>query len=127
MRNRGEPELSRSEERRIFRALYRYEIFCHLFGRTLRHRRGHRWGGLRGRQINEHLLCLFDPWEAEAIGCVDLFIRERYKLLFEEVKWDLSPQNPKYNKLPRGRHDRSFDLEGLFNGRCPKPASGLLR
>lgn len=87
-----QPTLSRSEEIRIFRALYRYETFCHLFGRN----KGRRHDAFRAEEINEMFLCLFDPWEAEAIGCIDLFMRDKYKYIFEEVKWDLSDENPKY-------------------------------
>ncbi|EAQ89252.1 predicted protein [Chaetomium globosum CBS 148.51] len=47
-----QPTLSRSEEIRIFRALYRYETFCHLFGRN----RCDRYGGFREEQINESVL-----------------------------------------------------------------------
>ncbi|KAL2192587.1 hypothetical protein P885DRAFT_72864 [Corynascus similis CBS 632.67] len=55
--------LSRSEEIRIYRALYRYETYHHLFGRN----QGKRRGGFRHHEINEIFFCLFDPWEAEAM------------------------------------------------------------
>ncbi|KAH6627922.1 hypothetical protein F5144DRAFT_594048 [Chaetomium tenue] len=45
----SQPTLSRSEEIRIFRALYRYETFCHLFGRN----RCNRYGGFQEEKINE--------------------------------------------------------------------------
>ncbi|KAH8774578.1 hypothetical protein F5883DRAFT_627792 [Diaporthe sp. PMI_573] len=65
--------LSRSEEIRIYRALYRYETYHHLFGRN----QGKRRGAFRHHEINELFFCLFDAWEAEAIGCVELFVRQR--------------------------------------------------
>ena len=98
-----QPTLSRSEEIRIFRALYRYETFCHLFGRN----KGLRRGGFREEAMNEMFLCLFDPWEAEAIGCIDLFMRDKYKHIFLEVKWDLDDANPKFTDPVRG-----FNPEG---------------
>jgi hypothetical protein len=106
--------LSRSEEIRIFRALYRYETFCHLFGRN----RCNRYGGFGEEQINEMFLCLFDPWEAEAIGCIDLFMRDKYRDIFIEVKWDLSDENPKYWQ-PDGVLNPldSFDIDGSWRGK----------
>ncbi|KAH6854537.1 hypothetical protein B0I37DRAFT_362267 [Chaetomium sp. MPI-CAGE-AT-0009] len=108
-----QPTLSRSEEIRIFRALYRYEIFCHLFGCN----KGGRRGDFSDVEINEIFIGLFDPWEAEAIGCIDLFLRDKYKDIFEQVKWDFCEENPKYwhpsgarNSLP------DFDLDGSFDG-----------
>ncbi|KAK8080281.1 hypothetical protein PG997_008099 [Apiospora hydei] len=71
----NEIKLSRSEEIRIFRAIYRYDTFYHLFGQN----RGVRGGTefLR-HNVNEIFCCLFDPWEVEAFGTVDLFVREQY-------------------------------------------------
>lgn len=106
--------LSRSEEIRLYRALYRYETFSHLFGRN----RGKRRGGFLRDQINELFFCLFDPWEVEAVGCIDLFIRLKYEDIFSEVKWDLDPANPRFeaesacSQKPQG----SFDLEIEHDG-----------
>lgn len=86
--------LSRSEEIRIFRALYRYETYYHLFGRR-------NWEQeeeiLRLREINSHFFGLFHPWEAEAIGCIDVFVRQRYDQIFDEVQDDLHAANPSIN------------------------------
>ena len=74
--------LKRSDEIRIFRALYRYETFYHLFGRN----RGRRHCAFRHHEINELFFCLFDPWEAEAIGCIDSFVRQRYEDILTRSK-----------------------------------------
>jgi hypothetical protein len=105
--------LSRSEEIRIFRALYRYETFCHLFGRN----RGSRRGGFRHHMVNEVFFCLFDPWEAEAVGCIDLFLRQKYEDIFAEVKEHLHPDNPKFMQPngvlnPEGSIDLDIEYEG---------------
>jgi hypothetical protein len=109
-----QPTLSRSEEIRIFRSLYRFETFCHLFGRN----KGRRPGAFREEEINEMFLCLFDPWEAEAIGCIDLFMRDKYKDIFNAVKWDLSEENPKFLQ-PNGVVNPSgtFDIDSLWRGK----------
>ncbi|KAK3298957.1 uncharacterized protein B0H64DRAFT_386718 [Chaetomium fimeti] len=106
-----QPTLSRSEEIRVFRTLYRYEIFCHLFGRN----KCGRDDSFTDDEINEMFLCLFDPWEAEAIGCIDLFMRDKYKDIFEEVKWDLSDENPRYRQPDSDVNPlHSFDIDGQW-------------
>jgi hypothetical protein len=80
--------LKRSEEVRLFRVLYRYETYYHLFGWN----RGRRHGAFRHHEINELFFCLFDPWEAEAVGCIYSFVRLRYKDIFDEVKEDWNPR-----------------------------------
>ncbi|KAG7289920.1 hypothetical protein NEMBOFW57_006297 [Staphylotrichum longicolle] len=63
----GEVSLSATESARLLRALYRYQLYCNLFGE-----------GTRGsREVpelahGEHLdlfFCLFKPWEIEEIYC----------------------------------------------------------
>jgi hypothetical protein len=101
-------ELSRSEEIRIFRALYRFETFHHLFGQN----HGLRWGGgCMAEEICELFFSLFDAWEGEAVGCIDTYVRQMYEGIFDKIQWDLSPENPKYINpgcapadLYRGRH-----------------------
>jgi hypothetical protein len=106
--------LSRSEEIRICRALYRYETYHHLFGRN----QGKRRGAFRHHEINELFFCLFDAWEAEAIGCVELFVRQRYEDIFDRVAGDLHHSNPRF-MLENGviNSEGSFDLEGERNGK----------
>lgn len=86
--------LSRSEEIRILRAIYRYDTYHHLFGVN----KGYRQIStpLDDDQVIEMFFCLFDPWEVEAIVCLDVFIRKRYDEIFDEVQLDLDDDNPKY-------------------------------
>ncbi|PMD41882.1 hypothetical protein L207DRAFT_511643 [Hyaloscypha variabilis F] len=107
--NHHDVRLRRSEEIRVFRALYRYETYYHLFGRN----HGQRRGGFRHHEINELSFCLFNPWEAEAVGCIDLFVRQKYEDIFDEVKGDLHPKNTRF-KLENGifNYEGSFDLIG---------------
>ncbi|TGJ81522.1 hypothetical protein E0Z10_g7240 [Xylaria hypoxylon] len=80
-------ELSRSEEIRIFRALYRHETFHHLFGQNM----GSRGGDFEGKDIDEIFFGLFHPWEIEAIGCFDIFLRQQWGDIFDKVKDDIDP------------------------------------
>ncbi|KAK4247469.1 hypothetical protein C7999DRAFT_14491 [Corynascus novoguineensis] len=78
-------ECSRSEEIRIFRALYRYETYDNIFGRN----EGRREGIIYPVGINDLFFGLFNPWEIEAIGCIELFVRYHYEEIFDSVKEDL--------------------------------------
>ncbi|KAK3290890.1 uncharacterized protein B0H64DRAFT_478744 [Chaetomium fimeti] len=83
--------LSRSEEIRIFQALYRYETYYHLFGfKSLAERQDI----LHLNEINNNFFGLFNPWEGEAVGCIDIFIRQRYHQIFDDVQDDLHAANP---------------------------------
>jgi len=78
-------ECSRSEHIRIFRALYRYETYHNIFGRN----EGRREGIIYPVGINDLFFGLFNPWEIEAIGCIELFVRNHYEEIFDSVKEDL--------------------------------------
>ncbi|KAK4032832.1 hypothetical protein C8A01DRAFT_50464 [Parachaetomium inaequale] len=98
--------LSRSEEIRIFRALYRYETYYHLFGLN----QATRVGIIEMPDINNLFFGLFDPWESEAIACLDVWVRQEYERLFDQVQDDLSAKNPKIRLA-----DRHFDYEASLN------------
>ncbi|KAK7430734.1 hypothetical protein QQZ08_002778 [Neonectria magnoliae] len=118
--------LERSEEIRVFRSLYRYDTYHHLFGRN----QGKRHGGFRHHEINQHFFCLFNPWEVEAVGCIDLFVRQKYEEIFDAVKDDLNPQNSRF-RLENGIYnpDGSFDLIGEHDGKqnCPPVHQASIR
>ncbi|KAM5376430.1 hypothetical protein ACJZ2D_005484 [Fusarium nematophilum] len=122
--------LTRNEEIRIYRALYRYHTFYHLFGRN----KGTRRGGFRHHEVNETFFCILDPWDAEAVGCIELFVRDQYEDIFYKVKADLHPKNPRF-RLPNGIYnpEGSFDLDAEHDdymdgtmSRGPKMTARLL-
>ncbi|KXH49793.1 hypothetical protein CSIM01_03930 [Colletotrichum simmondsii] len=85
--------LSPSEEIRIYRAIYRFETYCHLFGRN----KGVRSYGFRSDKICDIFFGNFDPWDVEAFGSIYLFIKYKYERLFDEVKDDVADTNPRFN------------------------------
>ncbi len=94
---RQDTTLSRSEEIRIMRAVYQCQTFQHLFGRN----GAGCYRFYHHHEVNSLFLANFDPWEAEAIGCVDRFLRERYKLVIEQVRHDLPrPEEFDYLEAP---------------------------
>ncbi|KAK7420369.1 hypothetical protein QQX98_002792 [Neonectria punicea] len=118
--------LERSEEIRVFRSLYRCDTYHHLFGRN----RGKRYGGFHHHEINQHFFCLFNPWEAEEVGCIDLFVRQKYEDIFDEVKEDLNPWNSRFRQEngiynPSGSFDLIAEHDGKQN--CPPVRQGYIR
>lgn len=109
--------LSKSERIRVFRALYRCETYAHLFGRN----KGERIGAFRHAEITEIFFNIFQPWEAEEVGCIDFFIRSKYTDIFNEVKADLHPDSPRFDD-DRGPGccpdpDGSYELDTFWNGK----------
>ncbi|KAK3896611.1 hypothetical protein C8A05DRAFT_48403 [Staphylotrichum tortipilum] len=87
LQNLGAP----SEEIRIMRAVYQCETFHHLFGCH----RGRVPGNYRFHEISGLFFTIFDPWEAEAIGCIDEFVRHGYgRLLVNQAQPDPDPYKP---------------------------------
>lgn len=100
--------LSRSEEIRIMRAVYQCETFHHLFGCH----RGTVPGNYDFHQINGLFFSIFDPWEAEAIGCIDGFVRHGYGLL----RGDQAPPDPDPDADDYKPYDPEpdYEVEGMY-------------
>ncbi|POS68905.1 hypothetical protein DHEL01_v212700 [Diaporthe helianthi] len=92
-----------TEQRRILRAFYRFEIFCHLFS-------GEQHQSFRHDDIARIFLSQFESWEIEEMGCVYTWIKQRYGEIVAEIKWDLHPNNPKFATDP----NFGFEPEGAF-------------
>ncbi|KJZ71439.1 hypothetical protein HIM_09163 [Hirsutella minnesotensis 3608] len=98
------PALSRTEQARLTRAFYRFQLCCNLFG-----------GGyhetiesstFQAVDILKMFFCIFEPWQIEEIACVYVFTKAHYDEIFREIAWDLSKDNP---RLEDGHG--VFDLE----------------
>ena len=108
--------ISKSERIRIMRALYRCETYYHLFGRN----KGRRIGAFRHSQIAETFFNIFQPWEAEEMGCIDSFIHQKYTHVFNHVKADLHPDSPRFDDQRSGRGpepDGSYELDIFWDGK----------
>ncbi|KAF5982008.1 hypothetical protein FBULB1_4510 [Fusarium bulbicola] len=97
-------EISKTEERRIMRGLYRFQIFSNLFG-PARHR-GFRHGeSLLGDEERLGLfLDGFEGWEVEEMLCINVFMHAKYDSVFQQVQWDLHPDNPSFDIVRTGPH-----------------------
>lgn len=84
---------SRMEQRRILRAFYRFETFCHLFC-------GREHQTFEHDDIARIFFSQFESWEVEEIHCVYTWIKQRYEEVVAEIKWELDPDNPKFADDP---------------------------
>ncbi|KAG5804476.1 hypothetical protein H9Q74_001855 [Fusarium xylarioides] len=98
-------QLSRTEERRILRGLYRFQLFCGLFGPACGGAYFFDEDGLLNSERRLQLLFdLYEPWEIEEILCINVFVHAKYRTFFEQVEWDLNPDNPSFDDKRTGPH-----------------------
>lgn len=104
-----EGSLSTTESARLLQALYRYQLYCNLFGE-----------GTKGsREVpelahGEHLdlfFCLFKPWEIEEIYCIYVLLRDTYSDILDKIAWDLTKDNPKFKDWPNPWPPGTWDLQ----------------
>ncbi|KAI9780361.1 MAG: hypothetical protein M1839_006784 [Geoglossum umbratile] len=113
--------LSKAEETRVLRALYRFQLCCNLFGKG-------RFDAPKCRQRSRHpfddsdilklFFCLFEPWEVEEIVCIYAFAKQTLGYIFGHIRWDVHKENPKYESQgryhpPVGTFD--FDTDGAWS------------
>ncbi|KAF4956879.1 hypothetical protein FGADI_3482 [Fusarium gaditjirri] len=97
-------EISRTEGRRIMRGLYRFQIFSNLFG-AARDVGFHYGDRLLGSEERLNLfLDDFTAWEIEEMLCINAFMHAKYDSVFQEIQWDLHPDNPSFDVVRTGPH-----------------------
>ena len=101
--------LSATEETRLVRALYRWQLYCNLFGQGPS-------GSRKVPQLSseEHLdvfFCIFKPWEVEEIYCLYLLLKDFYNGVLDTIAWDLHPDHPKFHGWPNPFPPGSCDLK----------------
>ena len=103
---------SKTELRRIYRALYRFELFCTLFCPPIHCdylKPIDRENEADGRDMADWFLQIFQPWEVEEIACVYDYFWRQYDTIFKEV----APEPPKQKANYRGEddsHDSGIDI-----------------
>lgn len=91
----------RSVERlRIARALYRFQLWCNLYGTGD--------GAACRDQTVDHFDMLvyffevFPAWEIEEISCIHAFFMDMYDRIFVDIRWDLHKDSIRFVDFPRG-------------------------
>lgn len=94
--------LSVTEQTRLLRALYRFELFCNLFGQGPEAGRVRPVPGLSVVAILTLLFGPLRPWEVEEVDCIYMLIRNKYDQVFDTIGRDLeNPWIPKREDRPR--------------------------
>ena len=85
--------LSKTEEARVLRAMFRFQLCCNLF-----HDRRCQHGGFNfdPSDIVKLFCCLFEPWEVEEVACIHTFARDEFNRIFLDIEWDLNPAHPRF-------------------------------
>ncbi|KAK4040568.1 hypothetical protein C8A01DRAFT_35431 [Parachaetomium inaequale] len=105
--------LSATELTRLLRALYRYQLYCNLFGQGPD---GY-YRKVPRVEIGHHLdlfFCIFKPWEIEEIYCIYILLRNTYSDVLDTIAWDLNRDHPKFKDWPNPLAPGSWDLEIHF-------------
>ncbi|GLB07709.1 hypothetical protein AtubIFM57258_003070 [Aspergillus tubingensis] len=96
--------LSESEEHRIIRALYRFQLCSNVFGV------GPNKDELdlfkiefqfNDSDILKLLEDLWEPWELEEINCINVFAETKCRANHDAVTWDFSEKNPRFDDQER--------------------------
>ena len=105
--------LSTTEEARIMRAMYRFQLCCNLFHE--RRRQFRQPIHLGSIDIVKLFFCLFEPWEVEEMVCIHAFAKDEFDRIFRDIHWDVSQENPRFadQGRPPTPHG-AFD----FDNRC---------
>lgn len=77
--------LSRTEERRLGRALYRFQLHCNLFGVGYHVFDFEERLTFRNVDILRIFFCIYEPWEIEEIVCVYIFAKKTFDQVFDDV------------------------------------------
>lgn len=95
-------DISRTEERRIMRGFYRFQIFSNLFGAVKDVDHGESFLGSEERL--SLFLADFMAWEIEEMLCINAFVQAKYESVFQAIQWDLHPDNPSFDSSRTGPH-----------------------
>ncbi|GKZ69523.1 hypothetical protein AnigIFM50267_004734 [Aspergillus niger] len=96
--------LSESEEHRIIRALYRFQLCGNVFGVGPNKDMLDLFEiqfQLSDMEILMLLEDLYEPWELEEINCVNVFAETKCREIHDAVTWDFSEKNPRFDDQER--------------------------
>lgn len=104
--------LTQTEETRIMRALYRYQLCCHMWGRADGDLGRQHWGSDKANLYVEDMLDSIEPWEVEELICVYAFVKAKLDETFTTIQDDVHPDNPEFDHQRRlSSPDGAFVLD----------------
>ncbi|PWY85607.1 hypothetical protein BO83DRAFT_404860 [Aspergillus eucalypticola CBS 122712] len=96
--------LSESEEFRIIRSLYRFQLCSNVFGIGPNKDKLDLFRidfQLSDTEILKLLEDLWEPWEVEEINCINIFAETKCREIHDAVSWDFSEKNPRFDDQER--------------------------
>ena len=102
--------LSDTEETRLMRALYRFQLCCNVFGISSHPSYEQPRLGFDSVDILTIFIGIYEPWEVEEIGCIYTFAEATYSQIFEDIRWDVNEENPKFDGQRPPTPEGAFDL-----------------
>ncbi|KAJ5962198.1 hypothetical protein N7501_007139 [Penicillium viridicatum] len=103
--------LSEIEEIRVTRALYRFQMWCNLFGLGPHKREWPLISAFDFIDILKALGSCFEPWEVEEIVCIFLFSKANFQQTLDQISWEVNQENPKFDGQRPPTPDGAFDLK----------------
>lgn len=101
--------LSRTEETRLVRGMYHFQLYCNLFGSSYACPWFFR---VRGIEILRIFMSIYEPWEVEEMLCINAFAKEKLNKVFNDIHWDVHEENPRFEEQHRPpTPDGAFDFD----------------
>ena len=115
--------LSRTEKARIVRGLYRFELYCNLYGSSNHKTNSHLPLDFEGWEVLRIFMGNYKPWEVEEIACIYTFVDVKFNKVFDDIYSDVHPDNPrfKFRRWPVPP-DGSFDFDSQGKSESPQLA-----
>ncbi|RAK95623.1 uncharacterized protein BO80DRAFT_469240 [Aspergillus ibericus CBS 121593] len=114
----SDASLSTTEELRILRSMYRFQLCCNLFGVGCHGTPFSPRSDFDSVGILRFFLSIFEPWEVEEIACIYAFAKERYDEVFDDIRWDVHEENPKFDGQRPPTPDGAFDFDNSWIRHC---------
>lgn len=106
--NEKEPALSHTEMMRLTRATYRFQLLSQLVDPDDWTKRN------SGERSTQALFDILQPWEIEELFSFYEFAEEVYNEILNRIRWDVHPQNPKFDDQGRPPTPTgAFDLDSM--------------
>ncbi|PWY90594.1 hypothetical protein BO94DRAFT_623342 [Aspergillus sclerotioniger CBS 115572] len=106
--------LSKTEELRLLRSMYRFQLCCNLFGVGCHGTPFSPRSEFDSVSILKVFLSIFEPWEVEEIVCIYAFAKAKYNQIFDDIRWDVHEENPKFDGQRPPTPDGAFDLDNSW-------------
>ncbi|AEO55780.1 hypothetical protein MYCTH_2108373 [Thermothelomyces thermophilus ATCC 42464] len=82
-----------TEQAHLLRGLYRFQLYCNLFGKSPKPGGYYVVGRLSAADILALFFVSFSPWEVEEIDCIYTMIWNKYNVVLDVVRYNLAKKS----------------------------------